>query len=441
MRQLLAAVALCLALPLAPQAAPAQGSLPSRFRVAVQGAELLFSWEAAADPAGGWELLRSPAAFSPASLPAAELVQKLPAAQRSLSYRPSDGKAWYYALLPLDAAGKALAELEAGKTMTALAIAIPADAVAAAPAPASTAAAAKQVSPAASGPAAAPSVPAAGSTAPAETASPAPDKPGIYELTATLAESSLRLGFVFGKGTGSVLVYRSSRPFSDATSLLSASLIASLPETTRSFMDFPIPGSPYYYALVSESQLRSGNLSFSKEGGSASIGPLSLSASSDFRPLPETGELARSYPLPSWLFAKPGDPGLGVEPAAISSQTEKAIAAILSPYPKTSPRAPAPALLSEDRSQPRGGEEYALSLILRGSVKAGSWTKAAEELRSYLSLNRSPALASRAHFYLGQAYALTGQYRDAFFEFLLARDFHAAETRPWLLWLVAVERG
>jgi hypothetical protein len=222
---------------------------------------------------------------------------------------------------------------------------------------------------------------------------------------------------------------------------LSANLIATIPESTLSFIDYPVPGLSYFYALVRESSLKDGSVSFGSSSESASIGPVGIVAAAESMPLPETSVLSRSYPLPSWLFAKPGDQGLGVRSATLSEQTEKAIAAILAPFPKKNPPAPTFAVLREDRVQARGGEEYALSLILKGPLRVSDWKSAVDQLQRYLSLNRSPAVASRAHFYLGQAYAMTGQYRDSFFEFLLARDFHAAETRPWLLWLVAIQRG
>ena len=53
-----------------------------------------------------------------------------------------------------------------------------------------------------------------------------------------------------------------------------------------------------------------------------------------------------------------------------------------------------------------------------------------DQLRNYLSLNRSPKAAARAHFYLGEALAFMGSARDAFFEFLSARDSYP--TRPSL---------
>ncbi|MDA8410328.1 MAG: hypothetical protein M0001_08050 [Treponema sp.] len=403
MRKTFAALALIALLPVAAQDQKVLSPLPSRFRAAINGSEIVLTWEASVDPAGGWQLYRSAGAFSEASFARAQALQKVAPALRKLSYSPPDSTPWFYALLPLDASGKPTIAFMPGKTVTAVAISV------------SVAAASNPIIP--------------------------PPSKGIHNFIVAVGKGSLTLGFSISPGTGNVLVYRSLSPFSEPASLLSANLIATIPETTLSFIDYPVPGLSYYYALVKESDLKDGSVNFGTGSDSASIGPVGIAASAESLPLPETSALSRSYPLPSWLFAKPGDPGLGVRSAAIAPQTEKAIAAILGPFPKKNPTIPAFTLLKEDRTQARGGEEYALSLILRGPLKVSDWKSAIDQLQRYLSLNRSPAVASRAHFYLGQAYAMTGRYRDSFFEFLLARDFHAAETRPWLLWLVAAERS
>lgn len=401
MRVMFAVAALAFLIPVTAQDKTPPSSLPSKFRAAINGAELVLTWEAAPDPAGGFELYRSASPFTEANFAQSQALQKVAPALRTLSYYPQDSTAWYYALLPLDATGKAQLSFIPGKTVTAVAISV--------------------------------------------TPLPAPIGPpavkGIQNLVASVGKNQLTLGFTISVGTGNVLVYRSLSPFTDSTSLLSASLIATIPESTLSFVDYPVPGLSYFYALVRESRVKEGSVAFGQGSETATIGPIGIASGAETTTLPETSDLSRSYPLPSWLFAKPGDPGLGLRSAAVSEQTEKAIATILAPYPPKIPAAPPISILDEDRGQARGGEDYALSLIVQGPLKARDWRSAIDQLQRYLSLNRSPSVASRAHFYLGQAYAMRGQYRDSFFEFLLARDFHAPETRQWLLWLVAVQRG
>ena len=53
-------------------------------------------------------------------------------------------------------------------------------------------------------------------------------------------------------------------------------------------------------------------------------------------------------------------------------------------------------------------------------------------LENFLRIRRSTAVEHRAHFYLGQMYYLTGRYREALLEFLLARDSYYRPSEDWM---------
>jgi tetratricopeptide (TPR) repeat protein len=275
--------------------------------------------------------------------------------------------------------------------------------------------------------------------APLPAPSTGPSSP-ISALRSASLPDSVKLSFVVAAGTGSVLVYRGLAPFADAGSLLDAVLIATIPDGVKEFVDYPVPGQSYYYALVSEAALKAGKIEF-KAGANATQNPATIATTALYGALPETGDLARITPLPSNLFGSQNDRNTPPRAAALAADTEKAISAILAPFPPPRPLPPALTVLVEDKAQAKGGEDYALSLIIQGPLKREDYAAAIDQLQRYLSLNRSKAVASRAHFYLGQAYAKSGSYRDAFFEFLQARDLHASESRPWILYVIAVLRS
>jgi TolA-binding protein len=81
-----------------------------------------------------------------------------------------------------------------------------------------------------------------------------------------------------------------------------------------------------------------------------------------------------------------------------------------------------------------------LSLIVSSRLVNRDWAGAADQLRKYLSLNRTQKAISRARFYLGQALANMGLYKDAFFEFLSARPSYTIETKPWIEYLLTALR-
>ena len=56
-----------------------------------------------------------------------------------------------------------------------------------------------------------------------------------------------------------LVVYRSTRPFTGTDSLVSAILVATIPDDGTPFVDYPVPGVPCYYAVIDEPSLRSGS--------------------------------------------------------------------------------------------------------------------------------------------------------------------------------------
>jgi hypothetical protein len=378
---------------------------PTRLRVAIKATEVVLAWESATDAPGGWAIYRSMDAMSDANASKAIQIAIVPPRERGFSSSPPDRTPYYYAVVALDAAKKPRLSFAPGKNLTAVAIANESVMPAAVP------------------------VPSAATTG-----------PSIDALAVAVTTDAVRLSFKVTKGTGNVLVYRGVSAFTSPMNLLDATLISTIPDTVQEFVDYPVPGLGYFYALVPESALKSGKIEF-KAGANASIRPSIIASSGLYGALPEIGDLARITPLPSYLFGNPATREGQKRLVALSADTEKAISAILSPYPIPRLQAPPFTILNEDKGQAKGGEDYALSLIIQGSLKKGDYPAAIEQLQRYLSLNRSKAVASRAHFYLGQSLASTGSYRDAFFEFLRARDLHAAESKAWILYVVAVLRG
>ena len=134
---------------------------------------------------------------------------------------------------------------------------------------------------------------------------------------------------------------------------------------------------------------------------------------------------SRTPPLPYFLLEEGdfGDDSMaeydGLVPARpVSPETEKAISSLLALTPAIKPLMPPPRNLTEETAAPSGGEDYALSLIVSDRITAKDWPAAVDQLRDYLSLNRSPKAAARAHYYLGEALTYMGLAREAFFEFL-----------------------
>ena len=188
-----------------------------------------------------------------------------------------------------------------------------------------------------------------------------------------------------------------------------------------------------YIVYRSDKIINAGNLSSSTRLGDISSG------------FSETPPESRTTPLPYFLMedgvsgntvlSQNGGPTTS---RPVSSETEKAIAALLLKSPPVNTAMPATRILPEELSIPSGGEDYSLSLIVSERIVAKDWLAAIDQLRKYLSLNRSPKASARARFYLGEALAYSGSSRDSFFEFLSARDFYPIETKPWIEYVLSI---
>ena len=89
-------------------------------------------------------------------------------------------------------------------------------------------------------------------------------------------------------------------------------------------------------------------------------------------------------------------------------------------------------IFPEDLQSGGGGEEYALRSIVSGYFSKGSYAEAVRQFTLYLSLPRSDANAAKARFYRGQAEALVGSYREAFFDLLQSQESYHIESSAWI---------
>jgi hypothetical protein len=239
-------------------------------------------------------------------------------------------------------------------------------------------------------------------------------------------------------------VYRSTSQIRSLSDLLNASWVAAVDGPDSGLADYPVPGIDYYYALVDDDGLRNGNPILEK-GKNTTTEPVSVPVGLYRVGLPSVPAASRSLPLPYLALTKSVEAG-GADipggfsiptPAQLQPDTEKALKAILT---HGTPRPDAAGKLMifprDTEGAASGGEEYTLHLIVSERLAKQDWTGAADELARYLSLNRSPAVAARAHFYRGEALAFSGLYRDSFFEFLQAQDSYYVESNRWIDWLL-----
>jgi hypothetical protein len=223
------------------------------------------------------------------------------------------------------------------------------------------------------------------------------------------------------------VLYRSTQPIMRRSDLLNASIVRS--GMGAQFIDYPIPGFPWYYAVIYEDEIVRGNVEI-RPGINATTSAVVISGGF------EAAGAIRSIPLP-FITAYFAAPSYGnyfwkiPEKVPLGVQAQKALEDLSMPQkPPLSQKRPQ--VFSRDMEFPGGGEEASLMQIVQDSFSKRDWEKARIELQNYLGLPRSKEVEGRARFYLGQCWYFAGKYREALVEFLSVQSRYPAQANDWI---------
>jgi hypothetical protein len=257
---------------------------------------------------------------------------------------------------------------------------------------------------------------------------------GISALQAMVDGEGVRISYRVSDGSRSTILYRSVQPIQRAEDLLRAVIVQS--GLTPPFVDYPVPGISYYYAVIFEDELPHGSVRIIP-GANATTLPAALSTRSSRVGLPGANKELRSMPLPlmSRNYAVPGIDGFSElsAPIPLSPGAAKALSNIPRNKPKNAvPKKPR--AFSQDMNEDSNSlwEEHGLKAIVRGPFLSQDWQTVIAELRRYLSIPRSELTEARARFYLGQSFYLSTCYREALFEFLMVKTQYPKEANEWI---------
>jgi hypothetical protein len=203
---------------------------------------------------------------------------------------------------------------------------------------------------------------------------------------------------------------------------------------TSPFTDYPVPGIPYYYAVIFEDELIRGNVGLFP-GQNVTVQPVEILSGAGRAGLPGPEAPIRSMPLPmiSVYNAVPGSDRYSETPSAapLGTGAAKAVGTIPRARPSPPPQKK-PRVFSRDMAPPEGGEESPLRVIVQGAFTKRDWQNARNELLRYLSLPRSAPSEARARFYLAQTYYFSGDNRGALIEFLMVQTQYPDEAQDWI---------
>jgi hypothetical protein len=255
---------------------------------------------------------------------------------------------------------------------------------------------------------------------------------GISSLEAKVEGEGVIISFQAPEGKKNTVLYRSIQPLRNTSDLLQALIVQS--GMSSPFTDYPVPGIPYYYAIILEDELIRGNVGLFP-GRNVTIQPVEIPSTAERAGLPGPEAPIRSMPLPmiSVYNAVPGSDQYSAAP--VITPLESGAAKAVDSLPRKKPNPPPqkkPRVFSRDLEAPAGGEEAPLRSIVQGAFIKRDWQKARDELIRYLSLPRSAPSEARARFYLAQSYYFSGDNRGALIEFLMVQSQYPGEAREWI---------
>ncbi|WP_460052253.1 tetratricopeptide repeat protein [Spirochaeta dissipatitropha] len=266
-------------------------------------------------------------------------------------------------------------------------------------------------------------------------------------------------------------LFRSTQPLRDMDSLASATLISIGDE--RVFYDFPPHGIAYYYGLFEADLVGSDELQIIP-GSNTTETAIVIEAQEpvyiaeepvDVQPEPVPEPEAKPAPEP--------EPEVKTETASFRLPETSVVSRVrllprlqsvggaarhlsLDGFPQMIPesRPVAPEALEQLHTLLRNGgyqtslpepavhilgiehepvySSSSLEQMIKEDFLSENWSAAAEKLKEYLKGNISKELEDYARFYRGQSLYFSGNYQEAFFELLLARDRYYAETMPFI---------
>lgn len=260
----------------------------------------------------------------------------------------------------------------------------------------------------------------------------------IRSISAESVSGAIGVSFSSEEENLELVVLRSTDAITDSESLSHAIAIENISSGDGSYRDFVLPGIPYYYALLSQSELNGPSVELiagvntlatpvELPMGRNNPGPVSRVRSSQTLPVLVLNQsLSSGAMLPAREFQVPP-----TQP--ISQLTKDRINRLLEPIASREQTILEPEILpTERRAGSEKDQNYVLYQLVNESFSLGNYPLSARQLESLLTLNLSEDLEMRARYYFAQSLYFSDNPEAAFLQFLLLRDWDYQRASTWM---------
>ncbi|MFW6338309.1 MAG: hypothetical protein ACOC25_05225 [Alkalispirochaetaceae bacterium] len=260
----------------------------------------------------------------------------------------------------------------------------------------------------------------------------------VFNLSAAVVGNGIELTYDASRNGRELAIYRSTVPIRGYDSLSTATRITVVESIQRRYVDYPVPGVPYYYGAFDTAKVEAQDLTV-ETGENVLRTPIQvrIDAGEPSVNLPPRVS-RRGTPLPllrletSSVTAGSGELARIPSPRSLDPPTREALDEILLSAGEEPPPTMEPVILPSERVADARGTAATLTEIIQDEFSEGNYQESARLLSNLLSITLEPDIAARARFYLGQSKYFTGEYRNAFLSFLLAQQRYHTESTPWM---------
>ncbi len=369
----------------------------SRFKATDQESSIVLSWKAPTGIKGYNVIYRYTEEITESNVSKAVLVAKIDVSNESYVDVPPDSRPYYYAVL-VEETGKSIHKLlipYRNKTSTAVAITV--------------------------------------------TGEKLSDSTIITGIEASAIEDSILVSFVSTNPSRETVIFRNTTPILTTDDLISSLTPTTLPEYTKSYKDFPIPGIEYYYAVLDAGQFKVGKYRLVK-GQNTTSTPVKITDKVTRTGLPDI-EYSQLLPLPFLSLSTSVDKDTKIlsspyillpDYKKLSEKTRKTVDRFLQKMPGSARKEMKIEILPAETATNETGEAYNLQAIVKQYLNPKDMAKLQEKLTDFFRTEHSEEVSARGYFYMGQADYFMGKYDQALVHFLLADDRYYVEIQPWL---------
>jgi hypothetical protein len=299
----------------------------------------------------------------------------------------------------------------------------------------------------------------------------------ITGIKAVALGRNIEITFTDSSPAKNAVLYRNIQPLRSFSDLLTATVVAL--NVKSPYLDSAVPGTPYYYAIVYEDDIRNGRGEL-YPGSNATLIPVEIPLNQTAQPSaggvygqsygqPQAGSAyGQSYGQPqagsaygqsygqaqagstygqSYGQAQTGSAygqpvyGGGVSTLDRAPETwrDPAMEGSYPPYSYipgslvSEPRViKEPRIFNRDMRLSGEPDDRKLAAIVQGPFMWRNWQTARSELSVYLAETANGEAAARARFYLGQSNYFIGDIRAALSEFLKLQQFYPDEVSMWI---------